>query len=114
MFLLFSGKIKVSPTKLVLGLDRFVCLYVWSTADPVSGTDSEQVLGVLLEASHCVLGTLSVVGGQRPGLTLHIASLHHVANDLAAAIALRLIPCQADLTISSVDHMEVLPGSRDI
>lgn len=107
-------KIKVILTKLVLGLYRFVGLYIWSAADPVSGADSKQVHGVLLEAGHCVLRTLGVVSGQRPGLTLHVASLHHVANDLAAAIALRLLPCQADLAVGGVDHLQVLHRSRDI
>lgn len=109
-----SMKIIVILTKLVLGLNWFVGLYVGSTAHPVSGTDSEQVHGVLVESCHCVLRTLSVVCGQRPGLTLHITSLHHIGDDLAATITLWLLPCQADFAISCVDHLQVLHGSRDI
>lgn len=112
--IIISIKTKTSLTKLVLGLYSFVGLYVGSTADPVSGTDSEQVHGFPLEAGHGVLRTLGVVRGQRPGVTLHVASLDHVANDLAAAIALGLLPCQADLAIGGVDHLQVLHGSWDI
>lgn len=105
---------KVLLTKLVLGLYRFVRLYVGSVANPVLCTDSEQVQRVLLEAGHCVLNTVCAVGGQSPGLALHIASLHHIAGDLAAAVTLRLLPRQADLAISGVDDLQILYGSRDI
>lgn len=113
----FNVKISVYQiilTKLILGLYRFVGLYIWSAANPVSGADSEQVHGVLLEARHCVLGTVGVVGGQRPSLALHVAPLHHIADDLAAAVTLGFLPCQADLAVGGVDHLQVLHGSRDI
>ncbi|KAF3843792.1 hypothetical protein F7725_002641 [Dissostichus mawsoni] len=101
-------------TKLVLGLYGFVGVHVGSAADPVSGADSEQIHGVLLESGHCVLRTLGVIRGQSPRLTLHVASLNNVGNDLSATIALRLLPRQTHLAVGGVDNLEVLHGSRDV
>lgn len=101
-------------TKLVLGLYRLMGFDIGSAANSVSGTDSEQVQGILLEAGHSVLRTLSVVGGQSPRLTLHVTSLHHVAHHLAAAVTLRLLPHQAYLTVCGVNHLQVLHRPRNI
>lgn len=101
-------------TKLVFGLNSFVGGNNGTAANSVSGADSEEVLGVLLEATDTVFWSISTICCQGPGLTLYITSFHNVGDNLAATIGLRLIPGQADLTISGVYNSQVLDGSRDI
>lgn len=101
-------------TKLVLGLNSVLCGNTGSTANPVSGTDSEQVHIILLEATDAVLWSISMICGKSPGLTLHVTSFHNIGNDLASAITLWLLPGQTNFTIGSVNHSQVLHRSGDI
>lgn len=101
-------------TKLDLGLDGVLSGDNRSAANSVSGADSEQVHGVLLEAADTVLWSISTVCSQRPSLTLHIPSFHHVGDNLASTVALRFLPGQTDLAIGGVNHSQVLDWSGDV
>lgn len=101
-------------TKLVLGLYGILSGNNRSAANSVSGTDSEEIHGVLLEATDAVLWSISSVCSQGPSLTLYITSFHDKGHNLASAITLRFLPGQTDLTISSVNYSQVLDWSRYI
>lgn len=103
-----------NPTKFVLGLHSFVCLNKGSTANPVPCTDSKQVKAVLLQSGHCVLCAFGMVGDQSPCLALLVAPLHDISDYFTAAVILWFLPRQTDLTVSGVNHLQVLHRSRYI
>lgn len=101
-------------TELVLGLNWLLSGCDWSAAHAVASTDPEQVLGVFVEATDAILRGICSVCRQRPSLPLHVSSLHHIRHNLTAAVALRLLPRQADLTICRVHHTQVLHWAGDV
>lgn len=101
-------------TKFVLGLNWLVCDNRLSISDSIASTYAEEIQVVPLQSADAVLWDVSTICGHCPGLAFDVTPLDHISQDLAPAIAFWFFPGEADLTISSVNNLQVFHRPRNI
>lgn len=103
--------------KLTDGIHRQVGLgRVLRNADAVlvAGHDSEVVLDARGHVGDLEAGLLQVLDTLGPGLPVHLAFLHDVVEDGAAAIILRRRPGQLSRRLGNVICLQATDGSRGV